>query len=248
MVAVAGGDGTVNEAVNGLGGLEARDGNAPPLAFIPLGTANILAHELGLPRSASGLAETILRGERRTAWPGRANGRRFLLMVSAGFDARVVARVDTGSKRFLGAAAYVLGALREMGRRSAARYRVCVDGEKLDAATVVITRTRHYGGGFVLAPQARLEEKKLYVVCLAGSGVRDILRYGAALVCGRLHRLGDVRIMEGDSVTVVGPPGDLGDSGEAGGTVQMDGDLAGTLPLEVCLDSVPVTLLAPPQR
>jgi diacylglycerol kinase (ATP) len=247
VVAVAGGDGTVNEAINGLAGLGHK---APPLAFIPLGTANILAHELGLPRSASGLAEIVLNGERRTAWPGSANGRRFLLMVSTGFDARVVAQVGSGLKRCLGAGAYVVSAFKEMWR-SGGRCRVTVDGkdgETLDAATVIITRARHYGGGFILAQGARLGEKKLYVVCMEGSGVWNTLRYGAALLRGQLHRLGDVRILTGISVTVEGPPGDPSESGEAGGAVQMDGDLAGTLPLEVCLDSVPVTLLAPPQR
>ena len=110
VVAVAGGDGTVNEALNGLGTLGGKTprGKTPALAFIPLGTANILAHELGLPRSAWGLAETILVGERKVVRPGRANGRLFLLMVAAGFDARVVAGVDTGTKRVLGAAAYVV--------------------------------------------------------------------------------------------------------------------------------------------
>ncbi len=259
VVAVAGGDGTVNEALNGLGTLGGKTprGKTPALAFIPLGTANILAHELGLPRSAWGLAETILVGERKVVRPGRANGRLFLLMVSAGFDARVVAGVDTGTKRVLGAAAYVVAAFKEMWR-GGGRCRVTVNGEDgkdgkdsevCDAATVIITRARHYGGGFVLVRDARLEEPRLYVVCLAGSGAWNALRYGAALVLGRLHRLDDVRIMEGTSVHVEGAGGDSGDP------LQMDGDLmegpAGILsedgPLEVCLDEIPVTLLGPPR-
>lgn len=240
VVAVAGGDGTVNEVLNGLGALEggAPRGKTPALAFIPLGTANILAHELGLPRGAAALAEVILNGERRVAWPGRANGRRFLLMVSAGFDARVVARVDTVSKRFLGAGAYVVAAFKEMWR-GGARCHVTVDGkdgETHEAATVIIAKARHYGGGFVLVPQARLEEPKLHVVCLAGSGAWNTLRYGLALLRGRLGELSDVRILTGDAVRVEG------DSGEP---VQMDGDLAGELPLEVSVDETPVTLLVP---
>jgi YegS/Rv2252/BmrU family lipid kinase len=234
VVVVAGGDGTVNEAINGLGGL---DGNAPPLAFIPLGTANILAHELGLPRSAGGLAETILRGGQYTARPGLANGRRFLLMASAGFDAQVVARVNMRLKRHLGTAAYIFTAFLEIWRKRATSYRVSVDGETNEAGAVVITRARHYGGGFMLVPQARLDERKLYVVCLSGSGVWDILRYSAALSCGRLHRLSDVRILEGGSVIVEGSQEDL---------VQIDGDRLGTLPLEVSVDSVPIALMAPP--
>lgn len=248
VVAVAGGDGTVNEALNGLGTLEGEAprgktprGEAPALAFIPLGTANILAHELGLPRGAAGLADVILNGERRVTWLGRANGRRFLLMVSAGFDARVVAGVNTVSKRFLGAGAYVVAAFKEMWR-GGGRHSVEVDGEVHEAATVIVTKARHYGGGFVLVRGARLEEPKLHVVCLAGSGAWNMLRYGLALLRGRLDRLDDVRILEGVAVRVEG------DSGETAAPVQMDGDLQGNLPLEVSIDETPVSLLVPARK
>lgn len=83
---VAGGDGSVNEALTGF-----QNHPAPPqLGIIPFGTANVLALELGLPRNAKAIAELIRRGKTRQLHYGLANGRPFVLMASAGFDAEVV--------------------------------------------------------------------------------------------------------------------------------------------------------------
>src|SRR5258708_9387249 len=109
VIAVAGGDGTINEVVNGL----ARRGDrAPALGIVPLGTANVLAHELGLGFSAAVIARTIIAGHELLMQPGEAaNGagvpRCFSLMAGAGFDAKGLARVSPPFKRRLGPAAYV---------------------------------------------------------------------------------------------------------------------------------------------
>src|SRR5688572_19923024 len=71
VIAVAGGDGTINEVLNGL----ARRGDgAPPLAIVPLGTANVLAHELGLDFKAAALAQTMMSGRAVLVHPGEASG------------------------------------------------------------------------------------------------------------------------------------------------------------------------------
>ena len=100
VVAVAGGDGTINEVVNGL----ARRGDeGPALALVPLGTANVLAHELGIDFKAKAIAETMMSGRAVLVRPGEASGaqslkggdpRCFSLMAGAGFDAKVVAGVS----------------------------------------------------------------------------------------------------------------------------------------------------------
>ena len=96
IVVAAGGDGTVNETINGL----ARSGL--PLGLIPLGTANVLAAEIGLRTDPASLARCLVFGEPRPIALGAANGRRFILMAGAGFDAQVVAGVSVPMKRWLG--------------------------------------------------------------------------------------------------------------------------------------------------
>jgi diacylglycerol kinase family enzyme len=106
LVVVAGGDGTVNETINGL----ARSGL--PLALIPLGTANVLAAEIGLGPDPAAVARCVALGQPRPIALGAAAGRRFILMAGAGFDAHVVAGVSVPMKRWLGKGAYVLSTLR----------------------------------------------------------------------------------------------------------------------------------------
>src|ERR1700760_1151920 len=106
MVVAAGGDGTIAEVANGLLGTGAR------LGIIPLGTANVLAHELGLPFAPSAVAAALAFGRPRPIWPGIAAGangsRLFVQMLGAGFDAQVVHRLSSPLKRALGRTAYVL--------------------------------------------------------------------------------------------------------------------------------------------
>jgi diacylglycerol kinase family enzyme len=117
VIAVAGGDGTINEVMNGL---VRRSATAPALAIVPLGTANVLAHELGLDVSAASIARTIVAGRALLVHPGEACGdgdpRCFSLMAGAGFDAKVVAGVSAPLKRRFGKAAYVWRSMVETHR------------------------------------------------------------------------------------------------------------------------------------
>ena len=155
VIAVAGGDGTINEVVNGLA---ARAASAPPLAIVPLGTANVLAHELGLGSTASSLAQTMTAGREVLMHPGQASAagrpRCFSLMAGAGFDAKVVAGVTAPLKRRWGKGAYVWRSLIECQRYRPVRYAVEIDGVSHEAASVIVTHARHYAGPYVVAPEA----------------------------------------------------------------------------------------------
>lgn len=234
VIIAAGGDGTVTEVVEGL----AERGNEqtlPAIGFLPLGTANVLAWELGLPRHPDGLVKLVEQGRTLDVTPGMANDRRFTLMASVGLDARAVAAVGSRMKRTLGGGAYVIAAFRAL-RQVAPTYAVTIDGRSCDARTVIVTRARRYGGPFVLAPDAGLDTRALRIVMLRSYGLRAALRYGVALAMGRLHRLDDVAVASGRTVTISGPPDD---------PVQMDGDVAGRLPLTVSMNGRTVPFLIP---
>ena len=142
VIAVAGGDGTINEVVNGL----AHRADAPALAIVPLGTANVLAHELGLSFKAAAIARTMVAGRALLVRPGEAcNGgapRCFSLMAGAGFDAKVVAGVSAPLKRRFGRGAYVWRSMIETRRYRPVRYAVEIDGVRHEAASVIVTRGR----------------------------------------------------------------------------------------------------------
>src|SRR5258708_18102313 len=100
-VVAAGGDGTINEVVNGLAASEM------PLAVLPLGTGNVLANEIGLPRDFGRLAQLAVSGRARPVRTGESAGRRFTMVARFGFDAAVVAGLDEALKRRVGKLAFV---------------------------------------------------------------------------------------------------------------------------------------------
>jgi len=219
--------------VNGLAGAA---GPRLPLALLPMGTANVLANEIGLGRDPAAIARGIAEGAARPIALGRANGRRFTMMAGVGFDAHVVAGVDRGLKRLIGKGAYVVESLRQLSRFGFPRYRVEVDGVAYDAASVIVARGRFYGGRFVCAPAAGLETAQLHV-CLFGRGGRwAVLRYAVALMLGVLPRLPDYRIVPGQVVLITGPAGD---------PVQADGDIVAHLPVRIDLDPTALSLVVP---
>jgi diacylglycerol kinase (ATP) len=230
VIAAAGGDGTINEVVNGL------VGKTTALGILPLGTANVLADEISMPRSIDGLARTLAHGPVREIYVGRANGRRFVMMSGAGFDADVVGAVTPGLKKALGPLAYVWQAGVQAFRTRRAACEVLIDGERHAAASVVACNGRRYGGPFIAAPGASLTDGCLHVILMRGNGWFDIARYGAALVLGRISKLHDVRVIEARDIVV---------RGTDGRAVQADGDIVARLPVHITVDPEPVKLVFP---
>lgn len=230
VVVAAGGDGTLNEVLNGLGA------DAPPLAVLPLGTANVLAVELGLPRRIEAVVDIIAEGRTRPFWPGIVNGRRFALMAGVGVDAMVVDAVGVRQKRFFGRYAYAGQALLAIARGGFSGYVLDVDGSRVEAGSAIVTLGSHYGGSYVLAPSASLFRPELLVCILRGCRRRDHLRYAAALLRGRLADQPDVRIIPARRIAIGGP---------AAAPVQCDGNIVCRLPVTFTLADRPVALVVP---
>jgi diacylglycerol kinase (ATP) len=230
-IVVCGGDGTINEAVNGL------SASSPPLAIIPAGTANVLAAEIGLGSRPEEIAQTIVAGEARAVSVGAINGHKFLLMAGVGFDAQVVATVSSRLKRAIGKGAYVLASLMQMIRGDFARFEVLVDGVPYEAASIVVANAHYYGGTFVCAPEARLDSPVLQV-CLFERGNRFYVAvYGLALMLGLLPKAPGYRIVTATRVEIRRPDG---------APIQSDGDFVGVTPAEVTVTPGAARLVFPP--
>jgi diacylglycerol kinase (ATP) len=232
VVVAAGGDGTVNETINGL----ARSGL--PLAVIPLGTANVLAAEMGLRTEPAEVARCVALGEPRPIALGAANGRRFILMAGAGFDAYVVADVSVPMKRWLGKGAYGLAILRQLLVFTYPRYEVLTDNTLRHAASVIVTNSRFYGGRFVCAPAASLESDTLQVCLFERAGRLATICYALALFAGRLPRLSSYRLIEARRIEIRGRPGE---------PMQVDGDGIGRLNAAIEVLPKALDLIFPPQ-
>lgn len=230
VIAIAGGDGTINDAINGA------HPATPPLGLIPLGTANVLAHEIGLGPDPTSIVAALTAGRTLAVVPGEVNGRRFMMMASVGFDAHVVSGVRGEVKRRIGKIAYAFSALRQLVRYPCPHLDVTVDGRRIAAATVVVSRGRLYGGRFVMAPEADLATPELHVSIFRRKGRLAMAGYSAALPLGLLNRWKLIAHVTARSVEV---------TDRAGDPVQADGDVTSSLPARIGLAEHPIQLLVP---
>ncbi|MBV8869556.1 MAG: diacylglycerol kinase family lipid kinase [Acetobacteraceae bacterium] len=233
LVVAAGGDGTIAEVSNGLIGTDAA------LGVIPLGTANVLAHEIGLPFLPTAIAAALAFGRTRLLWPGVAQGpngaRLFVQMLGAGFDAQVVHRLPLPLKRLFGRGAYALQTARELIRYRFPPIHLRVDGQEHRAGSVIVSKGRLYGGRYLLAPEALAHEPGFSVVLFERSGPLTALLCGALLPLGLLPRAPGLRRLRARRVEILG--------GTAA-PVQADGDEAGWAPLSITDAAAPIRVVA----
>jgi YegS/Rv2252/BmrU family lipid kinase len=216
---VAGGDGTMNEVINGL--LLSSDFHAgreaPPIGLIPLGTSNVLARELGIPLKIDEAVHRALTGTPKKISLGKINGRYFSLMAGIGFDGETVFRVREGIKKISGKGAYLLSGIQTLMRYNPSLIQVTTAKETFSGFTVVVGKAHYYGGGFQITPKADITEPLLDVCILKSRTKKKLLRFISGVITKRHLALDDVY-------------------------VQTDGDYCGTLPatIEVFRDAVSI--------
>ncbi|MBE9603803.1 diacylglycerol kinase family lipid kinase [Acetobacteraceae bacterium H6797] len=231
LVVAAGGDGTIAEVASGL--MDQGCSPSTALGILPLGTANVLAWELGIPMMPEAAA-AIFAGRRRVllhpgvVHDGQGGQRLFVQMLGAGFDAAVCTALPLPLKRAIGKGAYVWQSMASLPAYPFTPIEVSLDGGSPQrAASVIVSKGRLYAGRFCLAPEARPTEPGFHVAIFeehgrAGSAALAALA-GAALPLGLLPRLPGMSLHRAQSVEMRG----------AGVPAQMDGDKAGLLPCRI---------------
>ncbi len=227
VIVAAGGDGTVNEVLNGLG--DAPNGFARArLGVLPLGTVNVFARELGLPLSSGPAWEIILRDrERRLDLPwvewAAASGkqrRHFAQLAGAGLDARAIELVSWPLKKKVGPLAYIYAGLKAIGE-PAPIITVSAGQTSTVGELVLIGNGRRYGGEFVLFPEANLSDGMLDVTIFPKAGWRTLLRSGPVLLSCKRLPAGISRSLRGPTLTL---------TSDARVPFELDGELVGHLP------------------
>ena len=236
LLVVAGGDGTLNEAINGL--YKEPSKSWPLLAVYPSGTINLIAEELAVPKEAQEFVSMLWKCRIVTAWPGLANERYFLANVGAGFDGWVVHRVKKNLKRWISKWAYAWQLLLLLMRAKWLRsYQVMVDGNFIaeDASAVVVAKGRYYAGVHHAVYEARLDSKNLYICVFQKRSIKKIFEYICWLAQDRLPQHSDVRICVAERDVII--------QGGGKGDRQMDGDVFGDGTLQVTMAEQPIRII-----
>jgi YegS/Rv2252/BmrU family lipid kinase len=224
-IIAAGGDGTINEVINGMAGSDV------PLAILPLGTTNVLAKELGIPEDLKGAMNTAVSKDPRTVSLGRielnpdmdsASSRYFCLMAGIGFDGEAVYGLNAAVKKKSGKAAYIFSGIKNLLHYAPNQLFYNIDGKEYTGFSSITGKAGKYGGNFKITPDADLSEPFLYTCIFHGNRRRDLLRYVFKIVTGGLFGEKDVTYLKSTSIEVLGTA-----------HIQIDGDYLGVTPARI---------------
>lgn len=201
-VIVAGGDGTLNAAVDGLAA------HRLTLGILPLGTANDLARTLSIPLSLDEACDVIVAGHLHSIDLGWVNDKLFFNVASIGLSVRIAQKLTAEVKRRWGLLSYAISAARALRTSAPFRAEIRCNGKAfpLWAVQIAVGNGRHYGGGMTIAEGATIEDGLLHLYAIKP---RSLFRYLAMLPALRRGQHKDwpgVQVAEGAEIEIVTRP------------------------------------------
>jgi diacylglycerol kinase (ATP) len=241
-IIAAGGDGTVNEVLNGLG--DAPDGfERACLGVLPLGTVNVFARELALPTRLELAWQTVLQGREvridlpsvRFGADAKVQCRYFAQLGGAGLDARAVELVHWPLKKRIGSLAYIFAGLKALCGPPA-KISVEADGASSSGELVLVGNGRFYGGNFRIFPDADLRDGLLDVCVFPRVNWLTLARCGPRLLLRGSLPGASAQLFTANRLTL---------SAAAPTPLEVDGELAGRLPATFSLDPARLRVIVP---
>lgn len=229
-IIAAGGDGTIRGVAAGL------EGTGIPLGIIPLGTGNVLAHELGLKRKAAPIADCLLRGEARPLGGASANGQPFFLMAGVGLDAKAVATLEPEAKRRWGKLAYLWPLAREL-MEPVPQLEIDIDGAPYSASWAIITNVSRYAGSFKLLPAPAVSApRQLHAVLSQAKSRHGLVMDMVYVALGRSKAAPHLKFVSCQRASI---------RSRQPIPVQVDGEVFGVTPIDVVRDLQEIMVLSP---
>jgi YegS/Rv2252/BmrU family lipid kinase len=242
LVVAAGGDGTVNETLNGLG--DAPDGfERARLGVLPLGTVNVFAHELRIPLRIERAWEVLQRGRETHIDLPRveffANDvrqqRRFAQLAGAGFDARAIELVDWSHKKKIGPLAYIIAGWKALRERQL-KITVRAGGQSVTGEFVLVGNGRFYGGPVSAFPQADLRDGLLDICILPRLNWWTLMRCVPGLLTNRKPPGSIAQFIQAAQFDLAGEPRTA---------FELDGEWVGHLPATFSVERERLRVVVP---
>lgn len=230
-IIASGGDGTINEVVNGIAGSDAV------LGILPTGTMNVFAAELGLPKNLEDAWAIISRGEYREIDLPIANGHAFVQLAGIGLDAQAVKETTWEFKQTLGPLSYLISAAQITARKPPHLIATGDDGVAREGSFILIGNGRYYGGPFPVFKDARIDDRLLNVLIFKNLGYLDIMRYLGGILRGSHVTMPDVEYFLTHELHVCS---------DEEVPIEVDGEVIGNLPAQITFHPKPLRVLAPP--
>lgn len=236
VVAVAGGDGTLHEALNGIIATDTT------LAILPVGTGNDFARTIGIGTDLNLALSTLASGVATAVDVGSYQGRAFLNVAGAGYDAVVAERINQGYKRLRGKTAYMTAAITTLFRYKPSLIQLTVDGKLVregKAFLCAVCNARSYGAGLQIAPDAKIDDGVFDVVFIDEMNKFVALSLLAKVGKGGHIRSPRVHVFRGSDVKIEADPAL---------PVLVDGELVDPTPAEFKILPGAVQFLVPPSE
>lgn len=231
IVVAAGGDGTINEVVNGI------DPNTP-LAIIPMGTANIVAIEAGISNNSKAICAAINQGKTKRAYVSTINNKKFILMAGIGYDAKVVNNINPKLKKVFGKLIFALEGLKQFFKLKEFNITIISNNQTHYANWVLITNAKYYAGPHSITKRTNIFNEDL--VCYLFQDLTKLsFLYNLFLIIffGDLSKSKKIKTIHSSSFDI---------SSQHTTPIQCDGEPFGYLPATVQTNKEFINLIIPP--
>ena len=225
-----GGDGTINEVINGMTNTHAQ------LGVIPRGTANLLAREIHMPLTLEKALEALKTAEVKEVNLGLANERYFILMTGIGFDGHVISKLRGHHKAKFGKFAFVYEAMKQSFLYDYPHFTMKVNDRKIESTFAVVALSKEYGSIFSLTPDAHILKDQFQLCIFKGHGTLTYWKYFFSALAQSHHRLKNVELDYATTIEIYSDK-DI--------WTQIDGELFCKLPLKIRILPKALKLLMP---
>ncbi len=225
LIVVAGGDGSVNEAVHGIAqyNLTVSDpAQHAALGILPVGTMNVFAHELELPKSVEKSWERIQERRLREIDLWQANDQFFIQLAGVGLDAEIVKQTSWKLKKQLGPLSYAVTAARVLSQAAPA-LTIHIEGRPLlHGSIVLVGNGRHYGGPVPVFCKAKNDDGLLDIIIFHKQGALEVFQFLSAIALTGYDQCGDIDYLQAREFRV---------ECEQGSPFELDGEFSGHVPV-----------------